>query len=67
MARSSVGCSWCGRFNAVAGRGWPTCGGCGHRADLPRIDCECERCARAWAAYLAAPPEVVIASPDRAR
>jgi hypothetical protein len=35
-------CSWCHTENVIDG---PTrCRSCGHRADLPRMDCDCDFC-----------------------
>jgi len=42
-------CSWCHATNTLTGS--PVyCGECGHRADVPRFDCDCPRCgsARRW-------------------
>ncbi len=36
---AAVRCPWCGK----TARG-PTCGGCGHRVDVARMDCRCGRC-----------------------
>ena len=38
-------CSWCHTENTVAAVASPClCRSCGHRADLPRLWCDCERC-----------------------
>lgn len=37
---TTIACSWCGMLNA-AGGAW--CG-CGHRADQPRLRCDCVPC-----------------------
>jgi hypothetical protein len=46
--RVPVSCSWCSHLNDVtASRKDGTltnCGACRHRADQPRIDCDCEAC-----------------------
>jgi hypothetical protein len=46
--RVLVSCSWCSHLNDVTASrkdGTPTfCGACRHRADLPRIDCDCAAC-----------------------
>jgi hypothetical protein len=34
-------CSWCHALNAVTDH---ACAACGHRADLPRMACDCRRC-----------------------
>jgi hypothetical protein len=34
-------CSWCHELNPLTAR---TCPSCGHRADLPRLACDCRRC-----------------------
>lgn len=38
-------CSWCHELNDVS-RGPTTCRGCGHRADLSRLECDCSQCSR---------------------
>lgn len=38
-------CGWC----ATEAEG-KTCPGCGHRADLPRAECDCPRCEQRRAA-----------------
>ena len=35
-------CSWCGIVNVLTGE--PVWCRCGHRGDLPRMHCTCERC-----------------------
>jgi hypothetical protein len=42
--RTRVGCSWCHDWATVGAPPWPTCGGCGHRADVARMLCDCARC-----------------------
>ena len=39
-------CSWCHEINpsALRRRASPRCHNCGHRADVPRMDCDCSRC-----------------------
>lgn len=37
-------CPWCGRFNHVFPQHCTTCTGCGHRADRPRLFCDCVKC-----------------------
>ncbi len=38
-------CSWCHEENGVSNT--PVyCTKCGHRADVARIDCDCERCSQ---------------------
>lgn len=40
-----VSCSWCHEMNDVGEL--PTwCSSCGHRADLPRMECNCPVCLR---------------------
>jgi hypothetical protein len=34
-------CSWCHELNDITDR---ACARCGHRADLPRLACDCRRC-----------------------
>ena len=36
-------CSWCHATNQMTG-GPVFCRDCGHRADVPRLDCDCPRC-----------------------
>jgi hypothetical protein len=38
---SKVMCSWC---CAMVDAGTKTCPHCGHRADLPRLECDCLKC-----------------------
>ena len=40
----SVGCSWCHAVVATDDPAWPTCPECGHRADRPRMFCDCHAC-----------------------
>lgn len=42
--RYRVTCGWCNRLVDVT-TGPTTCPHCFHRADLPRLDCTCARCA----------------------
>lgn len=42
--RTEVLCSWCHTANTVQAGTWPFCATCGHRADKPRIDCDCDQC-----------------------
>jgi hypothetical protein len=37
-------CSWCHTLHGPGSRGWPSCPECGHRADIPRMACDCRRC-----------------------
>lgn len=37
-----VSCSWCHAMNAL---GTQNCSECDHKAGLPRMLCDCERCA----------------------
>jgi predicted Zn-ribbon and HTH transcriptional regulator len=39
-------CSWCRTCNAMLLVGPTFCRQCGHRADLPRLDCDCLACRR---------------------
>ena len=39
-------CCHCHSMNHVGGRSWPFCYDCGHRADRPRLACDCTRCRR---------------------
>lgn len=48
-------CSWCESANAMPPDGEAYCGSCFHRADLPRMLCDCARCSRA-PVYRASPP-----------
>lgn len=36
-------CSWCRQENGVSNMA-VFCTGCGHRADVSRMDCDCETC-----------------------
>jgi hypothetical protein len=38
-------CSWCHTGNAILCGVKNLCRSCGHRADRPRTDCDCPRCA----------------------
>jgi hypothetical protein len=42
--RSGVGCSHCHALVWTDGPTWPDCPTCGHRADRPRIACDCPTC-----------------------
>jgi hypothetical protein len=43
--RTHVSCSWCHEMTPLATGGRPTlCEACLHRADLPRSQCDCDRC-----------------------
>ena len=37
-------CSFCHAVNRIPLGQRVLCEGCGHRADLPRLECDCERC-----------------------
>src|SRR5215470_337626 len=37
-------CSHCREVNWTDSRTWPYCHVCGHRCDLPRRECDCNRC-----------------------
>jgi hypothetical protein len=39
-------CSWCSESNDVSG-GPTYCRNCGHRADVPRLECTCPKCSLA--------------------
>ena len=39
-----VECPHCNRVEIEGVDPWPYCGGCGHRADLPRLVCTCKKC-----------------------
>lgn len=41
-------CSHCHTLNLVGAGTWPYCSRCGHMADRPRADCECQACVRAF-------------------
>lgn len=43
-----VSCSWCENLNA---EGRKFCANCGHRADLPRVKCDCPKCAHFTVPY----------------
>lgn len=44
MNRRGVGCSWCHRIAWTTDATFPDCPACGHRADRPRLACDCDRC-----------------------
>jgi hypothetical protein len=44
MSRMGVTCSHCHEVNYEGERYWPYCTECGHRADIPRAQCDCDRC-----------------------
>ena len=37
-------CSWCHEANELNPEGKTYCWSCGHRADVPRVDCDCRKC-----------------------
>jgi hypothetical protein len=39
-------CSWCHRLNIIdpVAEQRRYCPDCGHRADVPRLECDCSRC-----------------------
>src|SRR5882762_4459388 len=37
-------CSHCHEINFKDSRTWPYCHLCGHRCDVPRWECDCDRC-----------------------
>ena len=41
--RRKVTCSWCHELDEMK-QGPTLCKKCGHRADLPRLECDCRRC-----------------------
>jgi hypothetical protein len=43
MTTKSITCSWCHELNRVT-PGPTSCSNCGHRADLPRMSCDCPAC-----------------------
>lgn len=44
MARVLVTCSWCHESNELDRVRKTYCFNCAHRADVPRIECDCRRC-----------------------
>lgn len=47
MTRLRVICSWCHTENKVtadAANATTSCQFCGHRADVARLECDCQRC-----------------------
>lgn len=44
MVRQSVSCSWCHEMNSLDQPAPVVCVSCGHRADVPRVDCDCPKC-----------------------
>ena len=41
--RRKVSCSWCHELNEMK-QGPTLCVKCGHRADIPRLECDCRSC-----------------------
>ena len=40
-----ISCNWCHTLNEIKGLPWGDfCSNCGHRADLPRTECDCDEC-----------------------
>lgn len=48
----SQSCSWCDELNEIPDERPVTCNNCGHRADRPRMFCDCARCAQLLASVL---------------
>jgi hypothetical protein len=44
--RVFVTCSWCHEANELDRVHKTFCFSCGHRADVPRIECDCRKCRR---------------------
>jgi hypothetical protein len=44
MIRRSISCSWCHHMNNLDDPTVRHCANCGHRADVPRLDCDCPKC-----------------------
>lgn len=44
MARVFVSCSWCHESNQVQCGRKVYCWSCGHRGDVPRVECDCRKC-----------------------
>ena len=44
MIRRSVSCSWCHATNSLDNPAQVHCVECGHRADVPRAECDCPKC-----------------------
>ena len=41
----SITCSWCHELNKLRHDGGRVfCWSCGHRADVPRVQCDCRKC-----------------------
>jgi hypothetical protein len=43
---TSRSCSWCHTMNVLVAGQPVSCVACEHRADLPRMDCDCPKCRR---------------------
>ena len=63
-------CAWCGRLNPVGGSAGPRpiCPDCQHRADLPRLHCDCGQagCLTPYAPQLAVGERVIFQHPSAA-
>jgi hypothetical protein len=46
--RCGVTCSWCHCVIWETDPRWPFCWNCGHRADVPRVQCDCIACVRTY-------------------
>jgi hypothetical protein len=46
MARIFVSCSWCHESNQLKAGQKVYCWSCGHRGDVPRVECDCRTCRR---------------------
>lgn len=44
MISRSQSCSWCHSTNSLDHPQVRFCSECGHRADLPRMECDCPQC-----------------------
>jgi hypothetical protein len=44
VKKKTVGCSWCHEANEVKDDRKVYCWSCAHRADVPRVECDCRRC-----------------------
>ena len=44
--RIFASCSWCHESNQLKAGQKVYCWACGHRGDVPRVDCDCRKCRR---------------------
>jgi hypothetical protein len=44
MRKIRVSCDWCHEVNECPCNEKTFCWSCAHRADVPRVDCDCRKC-----------------------